>query len=196
MDESDAVDFTHMSSGTGKPESVSAVFPKLLAALEGELRLPRGILLDLLDQTDWELVIKAAVIAEVALGEAIQRLLTPAERERVIEKIDQGLGPKIRVARQFGLLTRDQCNYLREVAAMRNVCVHDREGLRFTFKSYLRDPANLTSFTNRLGRLVSRNEYAETRPSEAFVTPSAAVLGRVSQVCLVLLMTKPRTKPH
>ena len=115
-----------MSNGTTKRETVAAVFPKLLSALEGELRLPRGILLDLLEQTDWELVIKAAVIAEVALGEAIQRVLTPAERERITEKIDQGLGPKIRVARQFDLLSHDECNYLREVSAMRNVTVHDR----------------------------------------------------------------------
>jgi hypothetical protein len=87
-----------------------------------------------------EVVIKAAVIAEVALGEAIQRVLTSAERDQITEKIDQGLGPKVRVARRFGLLSREQCDYLREVSAMRNVCVHDRQGLRFTFRSYLREP--------------------------------------------------------
>ena len=83
-------------------------------------------LLNLLEQTDWELVIKAAVIAEVALGEAIQRVLTPAERERITEKIDQGLRPEIRVARQFDLLSHDECNYLREVSAMRNVAFLNR----------------------------------------------------------------------
>ena len=185
-----------MSTPTKRPEAGADLFPKLLAALEGELRLPRGILLDLQDQSDWELIIKAAVIAEVALGEAIQRVLTPEERDRIDERIDQGLGPKIRVARRFGLLTWDQCNYLREVSAMRNICVHDRQGLKFTFKSYLREPANMASFTKRLGRLVSRDEWAKARPSDAFTSPAAAVLGRVSQVCLVLLLKSPRTKPH
>ena len=118
------------------------------------------------------------------------------ERARIEERLDQGLGPKIRVASRFGLLSREQCNYLREIASMRNVCVHDLQGLKFTFRAHLREPAHQASFTRRLGRLVSHSEYAETRPTDAFVTPAAAVLGRVSQVCLALLMKNPKAKVH
>jgi hypothetical protein len=174
----------------------AVVFQKLVTALEGELRLPKGILLSLLDQPDWELVIKATVIAEVALGEAIQRVLTTAERERITERIDQGIGPKIRVAKQFGLLNREQCNYLREVSRMRNVCVHDRQGLKFSFEAYLKHPANRASFSRNLGKLEGQSEYIDHGPMETFVTPAAAVLARVAQVCVVLLMKRARAKPN
>jgi len=185
-----------MSKQPDNAPDVATVFPKLIGALEAQLELPRGILLSLLEQSDWELVIKASVVAEVALGEAIQRALTSADREQITEKINQGLGPKIKVAKRFALLSREQCDYLWELSTMRNACVHDRKGLSFTFSSYLRDRANLASFRRRLGTLKSHPGHSAPELPETFLTPAAAVMARVSQVCLALLMKPTRTRTH
>lgn len=172
-------------------------FHKLIDAMETELALPKGILVGLLDQSDWELVIKAAVIVEVALGDAIQRVLTAEEIASTGQKIWQGLGPKIRVAYSNGILTNGQRDQLTEISRMRNICAHDRSGLSFTFKRYLDVPKQSASFTRNLGKLVSADEYrASPLGTEAFISPAAAVLGRVAQISASLLLARPRDKAH
>ena len=173
------------------------LFHKLIAAMELDLRLPTGLLVELLDQSDWELVIKAAVIAEVALGEAIKRSLRSEDLDRVTERIEHGLGPKIKVAERYGFLDKVRLDHLKEIARMRNICVHDRSGLDFTFQTYLNDPANERSFKRRLGRLVAADDMA-TAPftPEVFRGPSAAVMVRLTQVCALLLVGRPATGFH
>jgi hypothetical protein len=172
----------------GDEERIRQFFMLVTNVMERELRLPSHFFsYGSIDMTDWELVIKSAIVAEVALGEAIRRSVRH-DPTWLNTRPSQGLGAKIRIAGDRDLLDGQHLNHLREISRMRNLCAHDRAGLDFTFEAYLSKASNRRSFTHNLGPIMDANE-AESAPYRegVFRTPSTAVTGSLLLVCYALL---------
>ena len=183
------------------------VFKAVVTEAESTFGLPSALLNDLAlnEDNDWQLVIKASVIAEVVLGEAILSSVPSRERSQYTLETNKGLGAKMHCARRLGLIDEAQFQFLRELARIRNVCVHDKAGLSFTFRSYLVSPSQRASFSRKIRpfeyfdrpemeNAVVNGTLPDPQPGTSFL-PGGSIVGSLLGLCATLLRSSP-TKTH
>ena len=107
----------------------------LLTSLRGS----HSFLNQLLDGDDWSFVIKAQVLIE---GSVTQAVLAQIGDERLKKTID--LMPltgdkvsKLGLTRDLGLLTKNQRRFVKRMASLRNLLAHRVENVDFTFEGYV-----------------------------------------------------------
>jgi hypothetical protein len=169
------------------------LYKRLERALEKELTLPRATFGALTKEDDWTNVVKCAVIAEAALGDALARFLTSQERGSLGDLV--GLGKKIKAAKRHGLLDREQRDGLYELMTVRNICAHDRKGLSFTFDSYYKAYPSATPFSVLCRRIYTASQAKPGGSQRAMPDPATAGVALVVFVfvCCVQLLTAKRS---
>lgn len=180
------------------------VFGLLVAALEHDLRLPKGTVKSLSNDDDWTMVVKGAAILEAALADTIRRLLGHEQLGAIGQAWEDGLGGKLKVAKRYGLLNRLQVDAAYELKALRNLCAHDRAALWFTFDQHLEQPAARLRYERIFYRLAWTPEDEAKLNSEPPAelprpaTPGVALLIFVFTTCIHLLTKKatPATGVH
>jgi hypothetical protein len=97
------------------------------------------LLMSLLKEDDWSFVIKAHALIEAVVTEAIishvnePKLLVSIER---IPLSDDQYG-KLTIAKDLGLLTKEQRRFIRRISKLRNDLAHKISNISFTFESYI-----------------------------------------------------------
>ncbi len=110
----------------------------LAGGIEVQLRLPRGFIVGLLNDTDWGFVIKLNALFESLLNTAIAQSLRAVHSDglaEVISKLDMAdvRRGKVVIATQLGLLRPDDKRFLRALAELRNRLAHSVENVAWSF---------------------------------------------------------------
>lgn len=127
MDEVNYADLNDPQSG------LSAI---LLRDLETRLRIPPGYILSLRDQgSDWEYIVKLALLVEAAMTEYIVDELGNPKVYDHISNSEQS--KRLKLAFELGLITKSDKDLLLTVAEVRNAFAHRVVNLHRTLETYL-----------------------------------------------------------
>lgn len=174
-------------------KTMKEAYQVLERLLEKKLGMPTGTFSALANESDWSVAIKCAVVAEAALGEALERALTRDERESLGTSRQSGLGPKIRLAKSHGLLNREQRDGLYSLMKVRNFCAHNTAGLAFRFDKYYKANPSEITFSALCLRMYTPSPQdcgGERRALPEPATPGIALIAFLIVCCVQLLATK------
>ncbi|WP_257818401.1 hypothetical protein [Burkholderia glumae] len=116
-----------------------------------DVRGEADFLLALLDGDDWSLVIKSHALIESLVTELIVSKIDQPTMKSFIERLplsDNEIG-KIRIAKDYGILSAGQRSFLKNFSELRNRLVHRVENINFKFLEYV---ANLDKNQKNRGR--------------------------------------------
>lgn len=107
--------------------------------LEDRLGIPKGFFISLNTEGDWAFVIKLHALFEAAVAHAVVEKLGHQELQEAFSYLDMSNNKfgKARFAKQLGLLTPDEFQFVRLLSELRNDLVHDIRNVNFSFKNYL-----------------------------------------------------------
>jgi len=108
--------------------------------LEEDLGIPRGFFIGLMEEGDWAFLIKLHALFEAAVAHAVVEKLGHQELQEAFSYLDMSnvkFG-KARFAKQLGLLTADEFQFVRILSELRNDLVHDLRNITFSFEDYLK----------------------------------------------------------
>ncbi len=110
----------------------------LLRQSEIDLHLREGFFQSLLKEDDWSFVIKAHALIEGAVSQQLSITLDSLLHKifRHLELGDARTGKMI-FAEALGLLSKDECTYIRKLSELRNLLVHDIRTTDFKFKAHI-----------------------------------------------------------
>ncbi|MCM2538690.1 hypothetical protein [Burkholderia glumae] len=104
-----------------------------------DVRGEADFLLALLDGDDWSLVIKSHALIESLVTELIVSKIDQPTMKSFIERLplsDNEIG-KIRIAKDYGILSAGQRSFLKNFSELRNRLVHRVENINFKFLEYV-----------------------------------------------------------
>ena len=105
-----------------------------LAPIESKLGLPRGVFSQLLAGDDWSSIIKIEALLEAALSHSLTQAIEKPELAGFFARLsmaDSSLG-KVAVAKTLGILSKEDANYIRYLAELRNDLIHDIRRIGFS----------------------------------------------------------------
>jgi hypothetical protein len=107
---------------------------KEVSALENLLGLPNGFYNSLLAEDDWSFVIKLSALFEAASGQALAAKLQHSEIESELSYLEQA--KKISLILKLNIITKEQSNFLIDLASLRNTLVHNISNVTFNWEVF------------------------------------------------------------
>lgn len=107
--------------------------------LISEMEQKIEFLLSLLEDNDWSMIIKGHALIETLATDLIIAATEENKLKSVVERLplaDEEIG-KLRIAKDYELLTQEQRAFVRRLSSLRNNLVHKFENLDFDLKVYI-----------------------------------------------------------
>lgn len=129
--------------------------------LEESIGLSSGYYSRLLSEDDWSFIIKLSALFEAVTTEALSTKFgnsNIAESVSYLEYANSKSG-KIVFLEKLGVISKEQFNFLKKLAELRNKLVHTITATNFSFQTHLEtfDSQQQTSFVNTFGHGVKEN---------------------------------------
>ena len=110
--------------------------------IESELRLPKGFVFSLLNESDWALVIKLYALIESTMTLSISRSLLDSHPDGllpVIKRLDSGDSRrgKLAFAYLLSLIEDQDKKFIIKLSELRNNLAHGIENIGFTFQDFI-----------------------------------------------------------
>lgn len=163
----------------------------VLQVLESELHLPQQFLEDLRLEDDWSFVIKTHALVEAAVSHQLSQELLDTRLMSIFRQLPLGernFG-KLKFARELGLLSKDYCEFISRLSALRNRIAHNVEEVQFTFQVWLEqmDKSQRSALVKRFDCFVASEKDRqrwrliwEKQPKEVFWAGTLMVLSAVA----------------
>lgn len=93
----------------------------------------------LLDSDDWNLIVKSYTLIEKVITDLIISKIEEPRLKNIISRLplaDEEIG-KLRITKEYDLLTAPQIKFINRLAALRNKLVHDFEYANFQMDKYI-----------------------------------------------------------
>lgn len=110
-----------------------------LTSMTDELADKTEFMLSLLNSDDWSMIIKAHALIETIVTELIIAQTEEEKLKPLIERLplsDNQIG-KLKIAKDYNLLTNEQCTFVRRFSELRNMIVHKFENVNFNIKNHI-----------------------------------------------------------
>lgn len=106
-----------------------------LRSLVGELEAHSEFMLSLINKPDWTLVIQCHTLIESVITELLVSRMAQQELKEFLYRLplsDDSFG-KLRLVKDYNLLTKEQRTCIRKTSELRNLLVHRVENIEFSF---------------------------------------------------------------
>jgi hypothetical protein len=163
--------------------------PPTVAQLLGSVGLPTDFLDQLMQESDWSLIIKLHAVFEAVLGSLIVRSLGSKEIEGQVAYLDfnNTKSGKVAFARALGLLERLDVAFLRGLSELRNGLVHDVRNVAFSLKGYVSgmSETDRKKFRSEFGHTMFTLEGGKGLYEEALVKNPKMIVYVAAYSCLL-----------
>lgn len=108
--------------------------------LEGDLGLPHGFFFNLMKEDDWSFLVKLQALVETACTYLLVNALAQPSLEDALSRLEVADSKKGKLAliKGLGLLEEKDRKFIKELAEIRNVLVHNVRNVQFSLGDYLK----------------------------------------------------------
>ena len=175
---------------TNPIEQLVAPEPDLtVGQLLGSVGLSENFLDQLMNESDWSLVIKLHAVFEAVLGSLIVRSIGANAVEEQVAHLDFNNTKcgKVAFARSLGLLETPSVKFLRGLSEYRNRLVHDIRNVSFNLKASVAEMSalNLKKFRSEFGWAILQLDHGEKLYAEALAKQPTTILYVAAYSCLL-----------
>lgn len=152
-------------------KSLSTIFE--INQLEKDLGLPNGFFEGILDDGDWEFIIKLHALFEATVTHLLIQHFDDPSLDQIMQRLEMSnfQTGKIGFARALGLVDRDIVRYIQKLSEIRNAFVHNVSNVNIGLKEYLDGLPEGKSKGMKKGFFLGYRlgEALDLKPEEGFV---------------------------
>ncbi|MGN0922514.1 MAG: hypothetical protein ACI4NJ_12400 [Cellvibrio sp.] len=151
--------------------------------LEESIDLPTGYCSRLLSEDDWSFIIKLSALFEAVATEALSAKFGSQNITEPVSYLEyaNAKSGKIVFLEKLGVINKDQFNFLKKLAELRNKLVHTISSTKFSFETHIQSLDNnqkkifASTFGHGLKENFKINEISLTRETCTLENPKIAI---------------------